>query len=612
MKEVKCILSFLMCILFSCFLFAQDVPQLSDTFFLAKKKGLMGKLGKAISIDGVEPIDVVVVNPYLIYQGKIIKKIRVMRLGFERDINDTTKYNNKFGVIVARAVHHNTKQAIILNNLFFSEGDKLNPYLLSDNERHLREQSFLQDARIIVEKMANDNEVSILIMVKDVFSIGADVDVSSVKNIRVQVKEENVGGSGSRLAIGTLYDYDRNPNFGWGAEFLKRNIRGSFINWNTGFRTYNGAFNSGRNEELTFFTSFEKPLVSPYTPWIGAADVSFNKTNNNYINDTAYQKDFRYSNFRADGWFGYNFGTLKMLTKNQQSRIRKFIAVRGLYQQFQKIPERFNSVFDYRYSNISGVLTAITVFKQNFYRANFIYGFGRNEDIPQGFSASIIGGITNKQDSTSNALRKRAYYGTEVLSSHLNKKGFYSTYTLKMGMYTKASKVEDFDILLNVDHFTSLKKISSHWLNRNFFSAGFARQFSPVLEPALQLNSNYGLPYFNNGDIKADMRITAKAETVFFNVKKFLGFRFAPFVFTDAALIKQMGNSFSKSDVFGAIGAGVRTRNENLVLGTIELKGFYFPKTIGDMPNWSVQINTNIRFKYSSYFIKKPDFIIPN
>jgi hypothetical protein len=179
-------------------------------------------------------------------------------------------------------------------------------------------------------------------------------------------------------------------------------------------------------------------------------------------------------------------------------------------------------------------------------------------------------------------------------------------------MYTKANKVEDFDVLLNVDHFTSLKKISSHWLNRNFFSAGFARQFSPVLEPALQLNSNYGLPYFNNGDIKADLRITAKAETVFFNVKKFLGFRFAPFVFTDAALVKQMSNSFGKSEVFGAIGAGVRTRNENLVLGTIELKGFYFPKTIGDMPNWSVQINTNIRFKYSSYFIKKPDFIIPN
>ena len=612
MKEVKLILIFSICVLFSNIAFAQDGAAQADTFFLAKKKGLMGKLGKAIAIDGIEPVDVVIINPYLIHAGKTIKKIRVLRLGFERDINDTTKYNNKFGVIVARAVHHNTKQAIILNNLFFSEGDKLNPYLLSDNERHLREQSFLQDARIIIEKMPNESEVGILVLVKDVFSIGADVDVSSVKNIRVQVKEENVGGSGSRLGIGSFYDYDRNPNFGWGADFLKRNIKGSFVNWNTGFRTFNGAFNSGRNEELTIFTSFEKPLVSPYIPWIGAVDISFNKTSNNYLIDSVYKKDFKYSNFKADGWFGYNFGSLKLLTKNQQSRVRKFIAVRGLYQQFQTIPERFNSIFDYRYSNISGVLSAITIFKQNFYRANFIYGFGRNEDIPQGFSASIIGGLTNKQDSTSNALRKRAYYGTEFISSYLNKKGFYSTYTVKIGLYSKAAKVEDFDVLINVDHFTSLKKINSRWLNRNFFSAGFARQFSPVLEPALVLNSNYGLPYFNNGDIKADMRITTKVESVYFNLKKFLGFRFAPFVFADATLIKPTGSSMRNSEVYGAVGAGVRTRNENLVLGTIELKGFYFPKTIGNMSTWTVQVNTNIRFKYTSNFIKKPDFIIPN
>ena len=95
---------------FSQELLAQLVDEKKDTFFLAKKKGLLGKLGKSLNTDGAAPDEIKMVNPYIIYSGKIIRNIEILRLGFERNINDTTLIKNNFGTIVANGLHRSTKQ----------------------------------------------------------------------------------------------------------------------------------------------------------------------------------------------------------------------------------------------------------------------------------------------------------------------------------------------------------------------------------------------------------------------------------------------------------------------------------------------------------------------
>jgi len=249
---------------------------------------------------------------------------------------------------------------------------------------------------------------------------------------------------------------------------------------------------------------------------------------------------------------------------------------------------------------------AFTIFKQDFYKTNYIYGFGRNEDVPEGFNASVIGGWTNKDN------RGRAYYGLEGQRSHFNGKGFYSSYTLRFGGYTYKGRWEDVDILVGIDHFTRLKKLGGKWLNRNFYGASFTKQMRPVLNQPLFLRSVFGLPYFDNGTISADFRGTAKGESVFFNTTKFWGFRLAPFVFADMSLVTPINQAFKNSELYSAWGAGVRTRNENLIFGTIELRGYFFPKPIGSMRDYKVELSTSLRFKYNNTFIRKPDFVVPN
>ena len=95
-------------------------------------------------------------------------------------------------------------------------------------------------------------------------------------------------------------------------------------------------------------------------------------------------------------------------------------------------------------------------------------------------------------------------------------------------------------------------------------------------------------------------------------MNKFWGFRLAPFIFGDMSLVTPINQSFSKSELYSAWGAGVRTRNENLIFGTIELRAYIFPRPIDVMKGYKVELSTSLRFKYNSNFIRKPDFVVPN
>ena len=195
--------------------------------------------------------------------------------------------------------------------------------------------------------------------------------------------------------------------------------------------------------------------------------------------------------------------------------------MRTFYNDFFTIPNARKDIYDPAYADINGFLMSYSLYKQNFYRTNFIYGFGRNEDVPEGLNATIVGGYINKEGI------RRPYYGLEFDGTHFNKKGSFVTYTFRSGTFLENKKLEDANILLGINRFTKLIKLNAFWLNRNFFSANFTRQMSTVLSPALYLESNYGLPYFNGTGYGADTRTTLKFESVFYNLKRFLGFRFA-------------------------------------------------------------------------------------
>lgn len=587
-------------------LVAQDNPP-ADTFFLSKKKGFLGKLGKSISTTPPDDAVIKLENPLLPFKGKIIRNIHTVRLGFEYNMDDTNQVKNSFGISVAKRLHKNSSDKLIKRNLFFKEGDPLFPYLLADNERFLREQVYLKDARILVYNVEGSNDsVDVIVLTKDVFSIGGNFSNSSLNRGKAEIREENFMGSGTRLLLSSYYEKNRFPEVTIATEVIKRNIGGSFVDVTMGYHDYRHAFSSGRNQESVIYTKIEKPLVTPYIPSTGALEWSYNRTRNVYFTDSVYRQDYKYAYYNLDAWYGYSLDSKRALYENKEIRWHRFVALRGFKQHFINVPNLYKNVFNFQFADFTGVLGSLNIFKQVFYRTSYIYGFGRNEDIPEGFSMAFTAGYINKQGF------RRPYSGIDISKAAVKKKGDYLNYTIKFGGHYYRNRFEDVDLLVNLEHFSRLRRMSKNWYQRFFVNLGFTAQANPVVNSPLFLNSEFGLPYYINGNLESDIRATLKTETVFYNTTRLLGFRFAPFIFADMTALKPLKKGFNKSDLYSAVGGGFRTRNENLVFGTIEVKGFYFPTAIDNMKNWRVEVSSNIRFRYISRFISRPDVIIPN
>ncbi len=94
--------------------------------------------------------------------------------------------------------HFNTNENIIRKNLLFSEGDTISPLILSDNERILRQLPYIDDARIIVVPVSDD-EADIVVYTKDVYSLGGSFTYNGLKKGNVSVFDKNISESDMNL-----------------------------------------------------------------------------------------------------------------------------------------------------------------------------------------------------------------------------------------------------------------------------------------------------------------------------------------------------------------------------------------------------------------------------
>ncbi len=578
--------------------------------FLLRQKGIIGQIADNLMTDTVEEINTGLLRndmPFQKYKDRVIRQIKVQTLEFGVSIADTSKRASDKLKRLADRLHSDTKKFVIRNNLFFGEGEKLSPYLLGDNEKHLRDLSFLQDARIkVIPVKGSSDSVDVLVLSKDVLSLGGSFKIHSSKSLALGVSEDNFNGKGDKIQVQGLIDTDRKRKLGYGFEFINRNIGGSFVNAALGFTTNNKSFSSGKNEETNVYLRLTRPLVSRFMKWTYGAEMELHKTNNYYNPDSLYQQDFKYKYYRIDAWGAWNIDADKIDRNSNQARSRTLVGLRVLQQNFGDKPLKYTNIYNYGFADEKSVLTDISIFRQNFYKTKYIYGFGRNEDVPEGMDASFTTGWTKKDG------RERPYAGINFNRFYFTVHQDYFNFSFGMGGYFYKRKLEDAALLGKVDFFSRLHNLKRNWKHRFFLNASATRQFNNLLNEPLRLESEYGLQEIRNNWQGGDFRISGKVETVFFSPWSILYFRFAPFVFVNSALINLKEDSIYNRKLFSSIGAGLRIRNESLIFGTIEFKGMYFPRKNFFNESWRLEAKTNIRFKYNQQIIKRPDFVRVN
>ncbi|CAN5171176.1 hypothetical protein BH09BAC3_BH09BAC3_31660 [soil metagenome] len=586
----------------------QETPDPARNPNWLKKQGsqVVKKLMGAITVDPVDETPAFnekSETAYLPYGGKIIRKIIIKRIGFERTILDTARNFQTFISKAANNLHVDTKEFVIRDNLFIKEGKPLNPYRVADNERTLRNLNFILDSRILVKPISKTSDsVDLIIITKDVFSFGGILDAQGPTRYKVGVQEANLAGMGQRIQFNTLVDAERSPNIGIEAIYQKINVAGSFVDATVGYSRINTGTSIGNENEDGVYLRLNRPLFQPFARWAGGLELSKNQSVNAYMKPDSTFARYDYS--IQDYWAGYSFGHSGMSPDLKENRNRKFIAVRAFQQHFQELPTIDLTEPDfYAYRNRTSILTQLTFFRQDFYKTQYVIGFGRTEDIPHGYRTSFTSGWETEMGF------KRAYLGSEGVYTRVLENGSILTYSGKLATYIDHGNYQDGLLAFDFTRYSQLYQRGTYKI-RYQVQAGAAWLFNQTIKRGIDIRDINGILGFAPDSLVGTKRLTVSQEAVVFTQSKVLGFRLAPVARLDLAFINNKNTDLLRGEnFFAGLSAGLRARNENLIFNTIEARVIYYPKVIEGIDHIQFSVGTNIRIKYSSNLVNPPSTV---
>jgi hypothetical protein len=541
-------------------------------------------------------------------EGKRINTIHIEHKHFGTfGMNDSTN-TPKFITKAANSLHNFTKENTIRKNLFFHENEYMNPLVIAYNEKWLRDLPYIQDARIIAFPLVNDsNSLDLYILTKDVFPFGGSLQFKSANAYDASATIENINDMGNAINVSHNFDINRKDKAGWGVNYMARNIAGSFMDINVGANSLENNYANLETTASNIYIKGSLPLLNPLSKWTGGFEWSKSQNKNEFPfkwTDSFYNATLKYERAHFDGWIGYQLFNKPWKISNDN--FRHFIQYRYLNNEFRERPNNYLLQIDKNYQNVIAHLFSYTLFKQNIIRTQYLYGFGRNEDLPTGKSMTITTGHYQREKE------QLPYLGFTLESYQLlSNEGFRHLYVSSGSSYQNKDLL-DFKFLASIEKISKLHYLESGFKYRSIFNLSFAETLKNKFNDALLINSIYGIPQLNKERIKGGTRLSANWESIWYNSKSFYGFRQSPFVFGNITYIRTVGEPIGNGDIYSSIGAGSRIRNENLVFGTVEIKAFYFPRTNLQLSPWNVSITTNLKFKYNSSLLNKPDFVQVN
>jgi hypothetical protein len=511
------------------------------------------------------------------YSGKKIRKIIIQRLDvFGTNIYNPLSIDQSKAEAFLNKTHRNTNEFIIRNNLLFSAGDTVSPLILSDNERILRQLPFIDESRIVVIP-ASGGDVDILVLTKDVYSLGANYEYGSVNKGSFSLFEKNILGLGHELRLNLPYDGDLPDSPGFEIEYSVNNIRRSFVNLNLFF------FDGLGKKSYGF--SLERKLVSSTTKYAGGISIREMFTTED-LDTLPVPQPLKYN--LQDYWISRSF------LIHKESVTRLIFGARytnnNVFNHPFILPDSYQYLQKYKM-----FLGSATISMQKYYKTNLIYGYGRTEDIPYGGLLTITAGkeINESNDRTyagiyaaiGNSIRPLGYFYTSA--------GFSSYFggVTRQGM-----------LLLRTSYISNLLYLGNFKM-RDFLTVDYTRGFDRNTDEFLVYNRDNGFSGFRNDSARGAQRLSLGIESVLFSPAYIYGFRFAFFAFADMSLLFGTNEFVRQGEFLSSIGIGIRIRNDNLVFNTLQIRLGYYP----NLPPYSRVSN----FTVSGEQLLKPDNFDP-
>ena len=180
---------------------------------------------------------------------------------------------------------------------------------------------------------------------------------------------------------------------------------------------------------------------------------------------------------------------MKKYLTDKSNLNRKFVSLRYLNEKFAQTPQQAIDKLIFRFNDKEAVLGQMTFFKQEFYKTNYLYGFGTTEDIPHGYNVAVTGGWYKQ------SFLSRPYLGVDANRYVLYNRGDIIQYFLRAGSFFRNKTFQDAGIMFGAAGFSRPFEFRNLKI-RQYMRVSYAKLFNRIgLEP-LGINNTFGLRYF--------------------------------------------------------------------------------------------------------------------
>ena len=521
---------------------------------------------------------------FIPFRNMKVRKIKLTKVApIGPGINDTIYHEPTRLENFINSTHFTTRDKVILNSILIKPGELVDPVVLTDNERILRRLPYILDARIVPIQVSPD-EVDLLIITKDQYSIGFGFDAGGLKAGRLDLYDLNFLGIGHNIMANIYYDFNETrPMWGYGLSYTAENIMGSFIS--AGIR-YVDAYDT-RSAGIYF----DRPFVTPDIKYSYGAMNNVIHTTEDF--DTALSHyPLRY--YYQDYWLSRSF-------KLSNKRNRLILSGRFVNNHVFERPDITENEY-HHLQQYQLYLGSVAYSMENFYKLHMIYNFGRTEDIPHGTLWELTAGWEQNEFSDS------YYTGLEVSFGDIIPKFGYLSFKMGGGGFFNQHQFSRGIFQLKSDYFSPLINMKRSKF-RQFLFLDYTNGIRRFADETINIGDGDFIRGLRSDSLTGTQRFSIKLESVVFSPYYLAGFRFVFYGFADLGFISASTEAIFNREMYSGIGVGIRIRNENLSFRTIQIRLAYYPILPPYVTASMFDISGETYYRPRSFNFDKPDLL---
>jgi hypothetical protein len=535
-------------------------------------------------------------HPYEVFNEKVIRHVEIRVLDvFGASISNPERMPKSILEKGGNFIHIKSQRWLIRNKLLFSEGDRVNSLKISESERLLRQCNFIYDARIRIVEQKDSDSVDVIVTSQDVWSITPGVGLGG-NSYSGSFKEVNFLGLGQQLESNATV----NPNLPGGYNYLGRytinNIYKSLITANFYYTYLNG--------QRQFGYGLNRDFITPAIKWAGGLNMYFFKAPvYTPMQDSSIKTETLNYNVE-DLWLGYSANLQDHSRFGKYKGNRVILSGRITRQDFIQRPAIIDSLKrNYTYYNNYFYLSSLGFINRRFYKDNYIFRFGRTEDIIEGNMLAFTAGFQNRETGS------RPYFGVMAAWSKFNSNFGYIFGGAGLGGFYDDNRWQQAVLYNKYLYFTPLISLGN-WRLRNFLGIRYSHGYNQLPGVTTNINRENGVRGFRAGNLIGNQKIVINYELNLFPPINMVGFRIAFVLFADFAWLSYQNKLIDKQNFFPGYGVGIRVRNDHLITGTIEFMMGYYPNAkLVNVNPYQYFLSDKFFYNFNDFQFSQPQII---